>query len=587
MTSKSAIEEIRRAADIVEMISSVVPLKKAGASYKGLCPFHQEKDPSFTVNPSTQTFYCFGCHEGGDVFSFFMKYHHLSFSEAVRELGARFGVSSDESSGPRKGAAEEDARKKALYELNAFAASFYHRTLLHPEQGREARGYLDQRGIGSEHIREFKLGFAPGGWQNLINVFNQKRVPLAEAERAGLVVRGTKGSYYDRFRDRIVFPIWDTQNKVLGLGGRVLDQALPKYLNSPETPIYQKGRVLYGLPTGLKEGRKTGRIILVEGYMDLLALVAHGVRNVVASLGTALTREQVRLLKRTGADVLLAFDCDEAGKKAVMRSAVLFYEEDLRASVLHLDSGEDPDDCIRREGRENFLRRVEQAVPIAHFCIDHTFRREIRGAADKENVLRELGPLVRAIRSRIEQLEIIGKIAKSLQLDENMASMLLEGPRATSETRKYPIVINDVSVRLEEQAVGFLLRNPRFISLVPREDLLEHIRSDGLRTLMISIFEVFETEGNVNPASLLAKHPNEEFQKTIARMLSRQDPGEEFCAEKIADDLIQATRRKRIRRRERDLTQRIREAEAKQDTDLVLALLRERSELIAEKTETI
>jgi len=587
MAPNDTLEEVRRAADIVETISSVVPLKKAGAYYRAPCPFHKETNPSFTVNPTTQTFYCFGCQEGGDVFSFYMKYHNLSFGEAVRELAARFAVPLSYKGGKRPNESKANEEKQRLYEINELAVSHYHRSLFHDDQGRRARDYLEKRGIGKEIIREFRLGFAQPGWDNLVNVFRRKGVDLSEAVTAGLLVPGKKKSHYDRFRERVIYPIMDPQNRVMGLGGRVLDETLPKYLNSPETPIYHKGRALYGLQTGLKEGRRAGQLLLVEGYMDLLVLNAHGIRNVVASLGTALTREQVWLLKRAGATVVVAFDSDEAGRKAAFRAAPIFFEEDVRATALQFDPGEDPDEYVRRVGREAFLRHLDDAAPIMDFCLNRVLKRDIRSAADKEDILDEIVPLIRSLRGRIQQMEAVAGLSRSLQLDEEIVWKAIQAGSKKTGSESQPVAIQDVSLRTEENTLGFLIRNPKYISGFLEEGLGSHFNSQSIKVLFDSLLNLFEEEGSIEITRLLARHPDTDSKKIIARLVAEQDESEEEHAEEMARDMLRAYRLKKILEQEKKLTVRIQEAEKNDDPELLLSLLREQKELIAQKTQTM
>ena len=587
MTSDATLEELRRSADIVETISSVVPLKKAGAYYRAPCPFHKETNPSFTVNPTTQTFYCFGCQEGGDVFSFYMKYHNLSFGEAVRELAARFGVPLSYKGGKKPRDSKANEEQQRLYELNELAASHYHQNLLHGDHGQRALDYLEKRGIGKEIVREFRLGFARPGWDNLVNLFRRKGVVLAEAVTAGLLVPGKQKGHYDRFRERVIYPIMDPQSRVMGLGGRVLDDTLPKYLNSPETPIYHKGRALYGLPTGLKEGRRAERILLVEGYMDLLVLCAHGIRNVVASLGTALTHEQVRLLKRSGATVVVAFDSDEAGKKAAFKAAPIFFEEDVRATALQFDPGEDPDEYVRKVGREAFLRHLDEAIPIMDFCLNRVLKRDIRSAADKEDVLEEIIPLVRSLRGEIQQMEAVANLSRSLDLDEGIVWKAVQAGTKKPALGPQPVLIQDVSLRTEENLLGFLIRNPQHISGFLEEGIEADFDSRPIKALLESLFNLFEEEGSLDVGKLLARHPDTESKKLIARLVAGQDTSETKHAEEMARDMMRAYRLKKILEQEKKLTGRIQDAEKNDDPELLLSLLREQNELIAQKTQTV
>ncbi len=362
------IDDIRNTADVVDVVSAYVALKKTGKNFLGLCPFHAEKTPSFTVSPEKQIFHCFGCGQGGNVFSFVMQYNNLSFPEAVRFLAQRYGIqipTRQMSTGEKRRFQEKDG----LFELNRQALAYYRNVLLETSAGKHGRDYISKRQMTPEVIDRFGLGYAPEGWRNLVQYFSKKGVGLNDVERAGLII-AKKGTHYDRFRDRIIFPILDIHEKVVGFGGRCLDDSLPKYLNSPETPLYHKSRILYGLHAAKKACRQTGSVFVVEGYFDVLALFCHGIKNVVATLGTALTRDHLRILKGYAQRVTLVFDSDEAGMKAAERTLSLFMEEKVSVRVMVLPEGQDPDSFIFEVGRDGFDERAEQALDLMSFLLE-------------------------------------------------------------------------------------------------------------------------------------------------------------------------------------------------------------------------
>jgi DNA primase len=321
------ISEIKNAADIVDIISETVLLKKAGRNFLGLCPFHSEKTPSFTVSPEKQIFYCFGCGAGGNVFSFLMKHESLTFPEAARALAKRYGITI-----PTKTLSPEQRRKigqkESLLDLNKQAMDFFHHELLSSVAGKQALSYLSKRGISEETIDQFNLGYAPKGWDNLLRFFTKMRIRPGLLEISGLVAaRKNSSGFYDRFRDRIIFPIFDVNMEVVGFGGRVMDNSEPKYLNSPETSVYNKSRTLYGLHRARDKCRTDDKVFIVEGYLDLLALHQHGIENSVATLGTALTAEHIRMLARYTRRMVLVYDSDEAGIKSAYRCIETFWKE--------------------------------------------------------------------------------------------------------------------------------------------------------------------------------------------------------------------------------------------------------------------
>jgi DNA primase len=350
---EETIERIREAAGLVELIGSTVALRKVGQTWKGLCPFHQEKTPSFTVNPDRQAYHCFGCGAGGDCFRFVMETEKLSFVEAVQALADRFGV-------PLPKPAEEEQHGRAYQALEE-AATFYRRVLEDPEAGRAARDYLAARGLSPATLEAFGVGLAPAGWDQLLSRLGP-RLGTGALIEAGLVVARERGEgHYDRFRSRIVVPLRLPSGRVVGFGGRALGDEEPKYLNSPETAVYRKGRFLFGLDRARAAIREQGRAVLVEGYFDVLGLAQAGVTEAIATCGTALTGEQCRIVQRTAPAILLVFDGDTAGQAAAEKALVPCVQAGLAARVVTLPAGEDPDTLVRGTGREAFDRLVAEA----------------------------------------------------------------------------------------------------------------------------------------------------------------------------------------------------------------------------------
>ena len=425
------ISEIKNAADIVDIVSEAVLLKKTGKNYVGLCPFHAEKTPSFTVSTDKQIFYCFGCGTGGNVFSFLMKQEGLSFPEAVRRLARRYSIDI-----PDKALSPEQKRqineRENLLGINREAMVFFNQVLLKGGAGRRAKAYLDQRGISDQTIDNFKLGYAPDGWDNLLNFFSKKRVVPATVEKVGLVVaRKNKSGYYDRFRNRIIFPIFDGNRQVVGFGGRVLDDSLPKYLNSPETPVYNKSRSLYGIHRAKDKCRATGTVFIVEGYLDLLALHQHGIENCVATLGTALTAQQVRILSRFAGRIVLVYDSDEAGLRSAVRCIETFWQEhvDFRRQdvfreekadthIMVLPSGHDPDSYVFEYGPEAFLEAASKAPGIITFLMDCAIRKNGLSTEGKIRIIADMQAPLAAINDSVARALYIKQVAERIGIDE-------------------------------------------------------------------------------------------------------------------------------------------------------------------------
>ena len=364
----SKIEEIKSRIDIVELASEYLTLKKAGRNFTGLCPFHQEKTPSFTVNREKQIFYCFGCGEGGNAITLLMKIANMTFPEAVKALAEKTGVVLPLRSANRDGS-QKDSLREEITNLNLRAAQQFSRNL-NSAAGKAAREYLQSRGISDDTIKQFRVGFAPDTWRSLTDYIEGSGSSLKLAEQAGLIVSGKEGSFYDRFRGRLIFPIENVFGEIVAFGGRVMEKGEPKYLNSPESPVYIKGKNLYGLNKAKEEIRKNGFALIVEGYFDLISLWNAGIGNVVATLGTALTREHLELLRRYTVSVVALFDPDEAGKKALDRSLELFLSMNMHARALILPEGCDPDDYVKKYGKEKLIELIDLAPAISDYYIE-------------------------------------------------------------------------------------------------------------------------------------------------------------------------------------------------------------------------
>ncbi|OLN25791.1 DNA primase [Desulfosporosinus metallidurans] len=364
------IEEVRSRADIVEVVAEYVSLQRKGKNYLGLCPFHSEKTPSFTVTPEKQMFYCFGCNVGGNIFSFVMKKENWSFVESVQNLAFRYGVTLPEKErSPRE--REEIRLQRRFEEINEWAASYFHDLLLRLPEGEPGRLYFAKRGIDLETMKSFRLGYAPERWDGLLDYMQGRGVQPQELAEAGLALeRGTPGKggqYYDRFRNRVLFSILDRRNHPIAFGGRVLDDSLPKYLNSPETPFFNKGHHLYGMHRAHQGIREEAYALLVEGYMDVIALQKAGFPNAVASLGTALTRDQAKLLRRYTQRVVILYDSDPAGIQAALRGGEILRDFGIRVDVLTLTGAKDPDEFLKSYGVEEFRNALSKVLTYVEF----------------------------------------------------------------------------------------------------------------------------------------------------------------------------------------------------------------------------
>jgi len=420
------IQQIRERVDIVDLISTYVSLAKAGQNFKGLCPFHSEKSPSFSVNPVNQYFHCFGCQAGGDAFTFLMKQENMDFMEALRELSQRAGIALPE----RRQAisrSESGLSRERYFHLYQLAASWYHRNLQEAPDAQGARAYLDQRGISRQSWTTFQLGYAPEGWNGLSNWMERQSVTRDELIHAGLIIRKEKDgahgfSTYDRFRNRVLFPIADTRGQVLGFGGRVMqDEASPKYLNSPETDLFFKGRSLYALDKARQSATAAGRFYLVEGYFDVIALYEHGMTNVVAPLGTALTADHVQILRRFVPSVTLVFDGDSAGVNAALRTLDLFLNSGVDVRVLLLPTGDDPDTYIRANGVDAFLELEGRAATLLNFVVTSVLDKAKKDSIqDRVKCADEVLAILQKTKNPLEKDEYLKVVSERLGIRQDL-----------------------------------------------------------------------------------------------------------------------------------------------------------------------
>jgi DNA primase len=498
--ARDAVAEVRDRTDIVDLVSQYVSLKKTGRSYKGLCPFHQEKTPSFIVFPESGNFHCFGCGRGGDIFTFYMGVERVEFREALQELAKRAGV--ELNSAPSL-PPEVDAHRNRLIELNALAASFYANVLRNTAPGAAGRRVLEERGVSGEIAERFGLGFAPDG-DALGRYFAQQGVDPAMAVEAGLLVARDHGGYRDRFYNRLLFPIRTREGRTVGFGGRALGDAVPKYLNTAQSAIFDKSALLYGLDLAQKAIRAADQVVIVEGYMDAIAAHQFGYQNVVAAMGTAVTEQQIALVKRMSRNIVLALDADAAGQGATVRSlemlpgaldgeltpvgtehrpgaeTMIVWQRRLKAqiSIVRLPQGKDPDELIRRDP-EAWPQVVAGAQPFLDFYIDAALAGiDLADASAKSAALRRVAPLLEAAGDHVVQAHYAGIVARTLQLPES--AVLTELRRSSVRSRAPISARNAVPITAsrssnENHLLGLLLKYRAIchalLPLVPEDDL--------------------------------------------------------------------------------------------------------------------
>ncbi len=451
MISEETIQRVAEANDIVDVIGSYFPLKRAGSSFRAICPFHREKSPSFHVNPARQSYHCFGCGAGGGVLRFVMDYEHLDFPTAVRRLAQRAGVPIIEEAG---GADEDRQRglRQRLLALHAEASGWFHSNLLKSPAASRARDYLKSRGITGDIARSWQLGYAPDSWDALLVFLEGRKFSQEEIARSGLASskeEGDQGNLYSRFRDRVMFPIRNDYGEVVAFSGRVLDPEAKtaKYVNSPETPLFTKGRVLYGLDKTKRDLIEKNTAIVCEGQLDLISAYEAGIRNVIAPQGTAFTGDQARLLRRFVETVLLCFDSDNAGQQAAGRSLPALLGQGLAVKVVELPGGEDPDSLIRKRGPEAFLEAVSRAKDFFDHATDKAEAAgELADPAGKSRLVRRLGPPLALIQDAALRESVLGRLATRLALPHATIRAVMKPP-ASQETSgdDQPVVVETIT----------------------------------------------------------------------------------------------------------------------------------------------
>jgi len=591
MADESTLQAVKEAADIVEIVGETVSLKRAGANYKGLCPFHSEKTPSFTVSPARGSYHCFGCGVGGDAIDFVMRSQGLSFPDALKLLARRYHIPLPE----RDMSAREQAAaalRERLHAINAEAAAVYHDFLLNAPEAAPARRYLRRREISPEIIEEFQIGYAPRRWDFIIKALGGH--PVEDLEAAGLVKANDRGGYYDRFRNRVVFPILSPGGRHIGFGGRALDDQPAKYLNSPETPVFKKHRTLFGLYQNKRAIREAGRCLVVEGNFDLLALAARGVREVVAPLGTALTGDHVRAMKGYAGEAVMMFDGDAAGVKAAMRAVPLFLARKLPAKVAVLPGGHDPDSFVRERGPEALARAVAEARELPEFVFDRLVDEHGLTLDGKRKIIEDLKPVIAAIGDRdMQRTLFVSHFSAQLGLSPEQLLAGLPSPREPRsgarteqapppEERRGTLSLS----RAEAQILRFLIVYPEYIGSFLEAGLTAVARSDSARIITGYLEKIGRDSQGAGPERILDTLDGPERSFVTQAIIDAPviDSPEDEAREKIGW-LRDTVFRLEMRR----LTSEINEAQRAQDSGRLLALLAEKREKQAkyEKTQEI
>ena len=555
--SEEKVREIRESVDLVALISEFVPLRRQGARYVGLCPFHQEKTPSFGVSRGKSFFYCFGCQASGDAISFLRHVEGLGFMEAVEKLADRAGIELPRGDDPGQAALQRArARRERLAELMALAQDFYEAQLDAHPHAHLARAELERRRVSREAASLFHLGYAPAAWDALARHFEQKRVALEEAAEVGLVARRNNGpGYYDRFRHRLMFPVADQHGRIIAFSGRTLPppdgaaaerEAPAKYINSPEGPLYKKGQALFGLSTARVAMRKHGRVLLCEGNFDLVALHQAGFENVLAPLGTAFTLDQARLIRRFVEEVVVIFDGDGAGRKATATAHELLTTAGLRARAVRLPEGYDPDSFLAERGPETLRTMVVEAPPILEFLIDEASLRA-NDAASRARAIHELAPTLARIEDAVERSLYVERLARKLDIRDlaSVRAELRRGLRASGERGTAPRSAEHNSAaggtlpqpsagaaprarmrpardlpERQRHVLGAVLDHPELCRKPEAERLVTLLTDSDLRAIFLVTAQMLEQRGEVDALALLEELSNNGARTWLAEWLS-------------------------------------------------------------------
>jgi DNA primase len=570
MIPAAIIDEVRSKADIVRIISDYLPLKKRGKNYLGSCPFHAEKDPSFTVSPDKQFFHCFGCQEGGNVFAFIMKIENISFVEAVAELGAKVGVAVPQ---VKSGDGAKTDREQ-YYQVTQMAAKYFQGQL-----SQAAKDYLSQRGISDETIHFFGLGFAPAAWDELFKHLVSRGVNPKVIEKTGLALpREGKNSYYDRFRNRLIFPVTDQRGRVVAFGGRALGNEEPKYLNSPDTVIYQKGETLFGLGLTKDEVKKTGSAVMVEGNFDLLTPFQSGIKNIVATMGTALTTSQCKLLARYCDTVVLAFDADAAGGNAAERSIELLKNQGLKVKVAKLTGGKDPDEIIKKSGAAAFKQCLATALPHLEFKLQRILaRHNLAEIESRSKALTAAAKILSQEPDDFVRKEYAKQLAATLRTD--LETILAEINREQNQQigivnqRRVIEKPNSKLETAEKCLIALAVQDPAALTFIREQLDLNDLTLPAAKAAAELLLST-DLAKLANPAHFLLENlPDEAAKKFLtAALVSEPLPPTDKQTE-LLNDCLKTIKQERVKKRIADIKLEMKEAEETGQTTRVAELL--------------
>ncbi len=592
------IEEIRLSNDLINLAEEYTKLKRSGKSYKGLCPFHEEKTPSFSVDPDKQLYYCFGCGAGGNIYNFIMGIEGMNFPESIKYLADRAGIVLPEKKDNKKYKKRKNKQQK-LYEIHDLVTKFYNYLLTEKEIGKQAYQYLKQRDFSDEIIDKFKLGFAPNRWQAVYSFLNKKGYSDQIIEKAGLILPRKSSGYYDRFRGRVMFSICDFRGQTVAFGGRIIEDIdQPKYLNSPETIIYNKSRNLYGLNWAKQSIQQSNQAIIVEGYTDVIRAHQFGVDNVIASLGTALTKEQAKLLKRYADKIYIAYDSDAAGAQATIRGLDILKQAGLQVKVIELPKEQDPDDFISQHGKEKFLDLQSKALSLVDFKLKKIIKgRDLQQIDNKIEVVNNIIKVLAVINNKIELDEYIKQVAEEINISPKILRSELKDYLANKKSSKKSYnkkrANKDNKTKLKErlnenkssyyhktveQLISFMLSNPKVILDVKQELNKEDFREKAYQELITALFKLDLEKNSVDLNQLLQQLESQKA-KDILLKESVNDQEQKYN-QAIINDYINKIKEYQIGLKLDKLEQKIAKVEQSGDDDRLMDLLQRYEQLL-------
>jgi DNA primase len=567
MIGESKIAEIRARASIVDVVSDHLTLKKAGRNYVGLCPFHADKNPSFTVNEDKGIFHCFACGVGGNVFNFLMQFEHLSFPEAVERVAKRYGIMIEQTDGRRD---KRDAKdRESLFRINERAALYYREVLLRHPEGRKALEYLKRRGIEEALAERYYLGYAPQSGRGLAEQLRKEHLSLQEAATVGLVGERRPDFIADKFFGRLMFPIFDVSGGIVGFGGRVLGDGLPKYLNSAETPLFHKGSTLYGLFQAKEAVRRENRVVVVEGYLDALALCQYDIPSVVATLGTALTADHVRILSRYSKNIIALFDGDDAGRRAAARSFEIFVDGGVLGKSAFLPGGEDPDSFVRAHGKEALEEILKQAVPLADYYLGWLERQHGKTLEGKSRTAQEVSRVLAKIGNPFEADLLARRASDALGIREELLRSAPSGTqlrtRSVASAPRPSVTQSALAADFAERTLlGLMLRFPTLAGKHLQRQDLTNLISGKWKDVILCLRSLWQKENKIEVASLMQQLSPEEA-AGVSGMLLEAETVEEAESEKMMEDCVAHLDRRQLKELQKEVRRAIRIAEENKD----------------------